>query len=102
MSALPLGEGGLELDKGFFVWLHPTELGRALFAVDDVVERAMGEATSWSCEGLRATLSKLVTPQAPQKLKMSLTSLPSCPSIKLGNKKSNIKVKRGSDNKNKL
>jgi hypothetical protein len=31
MSALPLDEGGLELDKGFFVWPHPMELSRALF-----------------------------------------------------------------------
>jgi hypothetical protein len=49
----------LELDEGFFVWLHPTELDRALFMVDDVAKRAMGEATTQSHEGVRATLSKL-------------------------------------------
>jgi hypothetical protein len=59
MSALPLGEEGLELDEGFFVWLHPIELDRALFMVDDVAERAMGEAASRSHEGVRVTLSKL-------------------------------------------
>lgn len=46
MSALPLSKEGLELDEGFFVWSHPTELGNALFMVDDVVEQATGEATS--------------------------------------------------------
>ena len=46
MSALPLGEEGLELDEGFFVWSHPTKLGWALFMVDDVAEQAIGEAAS--------------------------------------------------------
>jgi hypothetical protein len=46
VSALPLSKEGLELDKGFFVWLHPIELDRALFAVDDVAKRALGEAAS--------------------------------------------------------
>lgn len=38
MVALSLLEEDLELSEDFFIWLHPTNLGEALFVVDDVAE----------------------------------------------------------------
>ena len=59
MSALSSHALDLELGEDVFIWPHPIEFGKALFMVDDATERAMGEATFQSHEGVRATLSKL-------------------------------------------
>ena len=48
-----------------------------------------------------SSLKKNVTPQAPQKPKMSLTFLPTCQSAKTRQHTPNIKVKCGSNTKNK-
>ena len=36
----------LELGRDFFMWLHPSDSGEALFVVDDATERAMREVAS--------------------------------------------------------
>jgi hypothetical protein len=46
MLALSFREEDLELGEDFFIWLHPTDPGKALFMVDDASERATGGAAS--------------------------------------------------------
>ena len=56
---LSFREEDSELGEDFFVWPRPTDPRKALFVVDGVVERAIGEAASQSCEGVWETLSRL-------------------------------------------
>ena len=59
MSTLSFCEEDSEPGEDFFIWPHPTDPGKALFLVDGVAERATGEGTSQSHEGVWETLSKL-------------------------------------------
>lgn len=39
------------MGEDFFMWLHPTNSGEALFVVDDMVERTMREVAFQGREG---------------------------------------------------
>ena len=53
MLTLSFREEHLELGKDFFVWSYPTHSGKAVFMVDGVVKRTVGEAASRSHEDVR-------------------------------------------------
>lgn len=59
-STLALCEEETSLGEDPLVWPHPLNPHEALFEVHDAVEQATWGGASQSCEGVLATLSKLV------------------------------------------